>query len=70
MGRSKKAKKCPHYGSSDVFIQDSFDDGFDLYLCADCGQEFEVDSSGKREVVTDYLDSDNGFDYAEEEWEN
>jgi transposase-like protein len=70
MGRSKKTKKCPLCGSSDVFIQDSFDDGFDLYICTDCGQEFEVDSSGKREVVTDYQDSDDNADFAEEEWED
>jgi len=71
MGRPKKNRKCPRCASSDVLLQDSFDGGVDLYVCADCDHEFEVGGS-----ITKHRDSDVDFDddlfpeVAEEEWDN
>ena len=71
MGRSKKSRKCPRCASKDVILQDSFDDGFDLYVCADCDFEFEVGTSGVKNNTENYY-ADDEFDpeTSEEEWEN
>ncbi|MFH1374754.1 MAG: hypothetical protein ABII79_13265 [bacterium] len=63
MGRSKKNRKCPRCNSSDVLLQDSFEEGIDLYVCADCDHEFEVGGSISRNKTSgfdfeDDLDSD------------
>ncbi|MEW5993309.1 MAG: hypothetical protein AB1744_02805 [Candidatus Zixiibacteriota bacterium] len=70
MGRSKKTTRCPRRGSSDVFPQDSFDDGFHLYVCADCDHKFEVGGSRVRRRGENY-DIDDYFDHesTEDEWE-
>lgn len=71
MGRSKKSRKCPRCASKDVILQDSFDDGFDLYVCADCDFEFEVGNSGVKNVTEDYyVDDEFDPETSEEEWEN
>jgi|GEM_PF-3164827 len=71
MKRSKKGLKCPECGSRDVLLHESYDDGYDLYVCADCQQDFEIDSlaSRKRRPV-DYSDRDFDLDAAEHGWEN
>ncbi len=63
MGRAKKSRKCPRCNSSDVLLQDSFDDGIELYVCADCDHEFEVGGPVPKYKVNEYdfdddLDSD------------
>jgi len=71
MGRSKKSRKCPRCASRDVILQDSFDDGFDLYVCADCDFEFEVGGSGSKRVTEEeYVEDDFDPEISEEEWEN
>jgi transposase-like protein len=71
MGRSKKARQCPRCASKDVILQDSFDDGYDLYVCADCDFEFEVGGSGsKRSQDYEEFDDDLDPETSEEEWEN
>ena len=71
MGRSKKARQCPRCASKDVILQDSFDDGYDLYVCADCDFEFEVGGGGSKRVTDDdYVDDDFDPEISEEEWEN
>ncbi|MFH1700643.1 MAG: hypothetical protein ABIE07_08660 [Candidatus Zixiibacteriota bacterium] len=42
MGRSKHSRQCPRCASKDVILQDSYEDGIDLFICADCDHEFEV----------------------------
>ncbi|MFH1699465.1 MAG: hypothetical protein ABIE07_02665 [Candidatus Zixiibacteriota bacterium] len=42
MGRSKKSRQCPRCASKDVILQDTYVDGVNLYVCADCDYEFEV----------------------------
>lgn len=42
MGRSGKKRQCPQCGSTDLLLQDSYDDGVELYVCSDCDNEFEV----------------------------
>ena len=71
MGRSKKPRKCPRCASKDVILEDSFDDGFDLYVCADCDYEFEVGGGGSKRTPDDYDDIADDFDpeTSEEEWE-
>lgn len=71
MGRSKKARKCPRCGSKDVLLQDSFSDGVDLYVCADCDYDFEVGGSRGKRHDEDYDDIDDEFDpeITEDEWE-
>lgn len=69
MGRSKKTRKCPRCSSRDVLLQDSFDDGIDLYICADCDHEFEVRGSrlrhrGEDDDVDDYFNQES----EEDEW--
>lgn len=71
MGRSKKTRKCPRCASKDVLLQDSFEDGINLYVCTDCDYEFEVGGSrskrhNKDSDIDDHLDPK----IAEEEWEN
>lgn len=71
MGRSKKSRQCPRCASKDVILQDSFDDGCDLYVCADCDFEFEVGGSGSKRVPDDgYVSDDFDPEISEEEWEN
>lgn len=71
MGRSKKSRKCPRCASKDVILQDSYDDGIDLYVCADCDFSFEVGGSVSRHRVNDDdLDDDLNPEISEEEWEN
>lgn len=61
MGRSKKSKQCPLCGGKDVLLQDTFDDGVRLYVCADCDYEFEVGHSrSKRRDWDD--ESEDEFD--------
>ncbi len=45
METPRKKRKCPRCNSTDVLLQDSFEDGIDLYICADCDHEFEVGGS-------------------------
>jgi DNA-directed RNA polymerase subunit RPC12/RpoP len=60
MRRSKKRpKRCPVCGSRDVLLQDTFDDGIDLYVCADCDHEFEVGHTRSKRRGSD-------FDYEDE----
>ncbi len=61
MGRSKKTRRCPRCGSTDVLRQDSFDDGVDLYVCTDCDHEFEVGAHNARRRHGDY-ESDDDFE--------
>ena len=58
MARAKKNRKCPRCNSGDLLLQDSFEDGIDLYVCADCDHEFEVGGSipRLRDTNTDYED--------------
>jgi DNA-directed RNA polymerase subunit M/transcription elongation factor TFIIS len=57
MGRSKKVRKCPRCGSKDMMLQDSFDDGVDLYVCDDCDYELEIGVSR-----SDRSDADGDID--------
>ena len=71
MGRAKKGRRCPRCGSRDVILQDSFDEGIDLYVCADCDHDFEVGGSISKHRASDFNfidDFDN--EVAEGEWEN
>jgi hypothetical protein len=55
-----------------VLLQDSYDDGSHLYVCADCDHEFEVGGHGGKRRVEEY-EYDDDFDpeiEPEEEWEN
>ncbi len=71
MGRVKKSKQCPRCSSKDVLLQDSFDDGTALYVCADCDHEFEVGGSKLRNRASKHdSDGDFGRETAEESWEN
>ena len=71
MKRSKKSGKCPRCASKDIMLQDSFDDGVDLYVCVDCDYEFEVGGSTSRDQDEDFdFDEEADFDNADEEWEN
>lgn len=71
MGRSKKSRKCPRCGSKDVILQDTFDDGVSLYICADCDHDFEVGGAGRKNRDDDFdFDDDLDLEVSEEEWEN
>jgi DNA-directed RNA polymerase subunit RPC12/RpoP len=71
MGRAKKARRCPRCGSKDVILQDSFDEGIDLYVCADCDHDFEVGGSISKHRVNDFNFTDDlDTEVADEEWEN
>lgn len=59
MKRSKKSRRCPRCSSRDVLIQDTYEDGIVLYVCADCDHEFEVRSSRSRRRGQDYDDDVN-----------
>lgn len=67
MGRSKKPKQCPRCASKDVILQDSYDDGVDLYVCADCDFDFEVGVSTSKHRVNDYNFDDLDPDVIEDE---
>jgi len=67
MGRAKKNRKCPRCNGSDVLLQDSFEDGIDLYACADCDYEFEVGGSIPRLRDSNFdLDDDVDLDSFDE----
>lgn len=73
MKRSKKSRKCPRCSSGNVLLQDSSNDGVDLYVCFDCNYEFEIDGYNPKhqDDEDDYgydLDDDSDLDSAEEEW--
>lgn len=69
MGRSKKTRRCPRCNSRDIVLQDSFDDGVDLYVCSDCGHDFEVGGYRHKHRDEEYED-DESFDteVTEDEW--
>ena len=69
MGRSKKTIKCPRCASKDVLFNDSFEEGIELYVCADCDYEFEVGGSLLKNRDFDY-DLEDNFDLeeTEDEW--
>jgi DNA-directed RNA polymerase subunit RPC12/RpoP len=70
MGKSKNPRKCPRCGSRDILLQDSFDGGFDLYVCSDCDHEFEVGEGLKKNHGRNYYSEDySDFEHEEEEWE-
>lgn len=73
MSKQKKARQCPRCSGRDVLLQDSFDDGIDLYICADCDFEFEVSSSRSKQKEEDDYDFDYNVDEEdqldEEEWD-
>lgn len=71
MKRSKKSRKCPRCAGKEIMLQDSFDDGVDLYVCLDCDYEFEFSGSNSKHR-NDYYDYEDEDDYknSEEEWEN
>lgn len=65
MGRSKRNRKCPRCSSKNILFQDRFDDGAELYVCADCDHEFEIRGSGLKRRAQDFevdedFDSDDG----------
>lgn len=68
MGRSKRNRKCPRCGSKNILFQDRFDDGAELYVCADCNHEFEVRGSGSRRRVKNF-ETDDDFDSDDAELE-
>jgi transposase-like protein len=69
--RSKKTRKCPRCASKEVLFQDTFENGTDLYVCADCDFEFEVGGSRSKRRNEDF-DIYDDFDpeFTQEEWEN
>ncbi|MFZ5979652.1 MAG: hypothetical protein ACOYVF_03385 [Candidatus Zixiibacteriota bacterium] len=70
MGRSKKARRCPRCGSKDVLLQDSFSDGVDLYVCADCDHDFEVGGSHGKQRDDDFdVDEASDQEISEDKWE-
>ena len=69
MSRSKKARKCPRCSSRDILLQDSLDDGTDVYVCADCDLEFEIRGyASKRQDDAYEPDVELDPDMAEEGW--
>ena len=58
MGRSKKVRKCPRCGGKDLLLQDTFNDGTNLYVCADCDYEFEIGGNRGRKNNRDIEDED------------
>ena len=70
MERSKNLRKCPRCGSKDVFLEDSYDDGVNLYICNDCNHEFEVSGFRAKSYSRDYdYENDSEDDYSGNKWD-
>jgi transposase-like protein len=73
MKRFKKSRKCPRCSSGNVLLQDSSNDGVDLYVCFDCNYEFEIEGYNPKHQAEDFDydlddDDDNDLENSEEEW--
>lgn len=70
MGRSKKGSVCPRCGSTEVILQDSTDDGVDVYVCVECDREFEVGAPTEIDLDDDLDDRDDprGSDQDDDDW--
>jgi DNA-directed RNA polymerase subunit RPC12/RpoP len=70
MGRARKSRRCPLCGSRDILLQDAFDYGVDLYMCANCDHEFEVGRSRSKRGGSDFDYADElESDVSENEWD-
>jgi uncharacterized metal-binding protein (TIGR02443 family) len=59
MGRFTKTRKCPRCGSKDVLLQDSFENGVNLFVCVDCDHEFEIGGYRGRHRGKNFDEDDN-----------
>jgi DNA-directed RNA polymerase subunit RPC12/RpoP len=70
MEGSKKNRRCPRCASKNVLLEESFDDGADLYVCVNCDHEFEIyGPRAKQQDVLGELSDDIDLDSFDDGYE-